>query len=481
MEGATGRRPGGVSSVFAMSSSPTGARPESSRALLRSSIIQRRRDTFANDTLPSTFPKNFLKNPFGLPLPLEVEAPPPVPSLSTLISPPKSPTTPTGSPSALRTPVIHPPPKAPLEPRKLAAIANALGVHAYAPSRPSSSQKPASSASPRYLLHVLPPMCLMPADEDEDEEVQSPYSRSAPGYHGQFSRGVMVPLHPTLASQAGAIAREYGLPSSGGIVLYLVSGGEAGPRISDEAWKTLWHKSLRHDRDNKSLSPAEKDSPQSSYPSPASSEAHGSTSSTLDIPIPSSLSLPIIAKVEFDIDRRKATWFDAFANARGLRGRPSTPVSIRSDSAFPLPLHLRTHRSFDGRGRADTGSTLARSQVSLSASDKAAADDEVRGVFGRSGIGRGIDSAPFRKGPPRPLKFSKDGGGDGLSDSPVDLDEDDSHLAYRIMIDGPEDGEDDEYTGPGSRFDRRASHLIMKEELDSLEKVRALFVHNTRR
>lgn len=71
-----------------------------------------------------------------------------------------------------------------------------------------------------------------------------------------FSRGTLVPLYPTLSSQLAAIAREYGLPSSGGLVLYLLSttdpstqqpfphaagfAGEGGPRISETAWSMLW-------------------------------------------------------------------------------------------------------------------------------------------------------------------------------------------------------------------------------------------------
>lgn len=34
----------------------------------------------------------------------------------------------------------------------------------------------------------------------------------------------MIPLYPTLSLQLSAIAREYGLPSTGGMVLYLVEG-----------------------------------------------------------------------------------------------------------------------------------------------------------------------------------------------------------------------------------------------------------------
>lgn len=71
-------------------------------------------------------------------------------------------------------------------------------------------------------------------------------------------RGTLVPLYPTLSSQLAAIAREYGLPSTGGLVVYLLStsdpassvqaplpgaaGFEGGPRISEEAWGLLWRR-----------------------------------------------------------------------------------------------------------------------------------------------------------------------------------------------------------------------------------------------
>lgn len=63
---------------------------------------------------------------------------------------------------------------------------------------------------------------------------------------------MLLPLYPTLSGQLGAIAREYGLPSKGGLIVYLlelsteiVSDGPhqafvGGPRISEEAWSLLW-------------------------------------------------------------------------------------------------------------------------------------------------------------------------------------------------------------------------------------------------
>ncbi|BGP35521.1 hypothetical protein JCM10296v2_007359 [Rhodotorula toruloides] len=116
----------------------------------------------------------------------------------------------------------------------------------------SSATQPPAGASSRFLLTVVPPGHL-PHDP--------PHPRSNPSASGygppeHFRRGTLVPLYPTLSSQLAAIAREYGLPSSGGLVLYLLSttdpstqqpfphasgfAGEGGPRISETAWSMLW-------------------------------------------------------------------------------------------------------------------------------------------------------------------------------------------------------------------------------------------------
>ncbi|GAA6031161.1 hypothetical protein JCM8097_004034 [Rhodosporidiobolus ruineniae] len=117
----------------------------------------------------------------------------------------------------------------------------------------SSSNSPSQAAgSSRFLLTVVPPKHL-PHDP--------PHPRTNPQCSGygppeHFRRGCLVPLYPTLSAQLAAIAREYGLPSIGGLVLYLLSttdpysqgpmpgsaalAGDSGPRINEEAWHLLW-------------------------------------------------------------------------------------------------------------------------------------------------------------------------------------------------------------------------------------------------
>ncbi|GAA6003683.1 hypothetical protein JCM10207_003545 [Rhodosporidiobolus poonsookiae] len=117
---------------------------------------------------------------------------------------------------------------------------------------PNGSPQAGMGSSSRFLLTVVPPQHL-PHDP--------PHPRTNPQCSGygppeHFRRGTLVPLYPTLSSQLAAIAREYGLPSTGGLVLYLLSttdpysqgpmsgaagfAGEGGPRINEAAWNLLW-------------------------------------------------------------------------------------------------------------------------------------------------------------------------------------------------------------------------------------------------
>ncbi|GAA5967389.1 hypothetical protein JCM3765_000510 [Sporobolomyces pararoseus] len=120
-----------------------------------------------------------------------------------------------------------------------------------------------TNSSSRYLLTVIPPSHL-PHDP--------PHPRTNPQCSGygppeHFKRGTLVPLYPTLSSQLAAIAREYGLPSTGGLVVYLLStsdpsssvpqplpgssgfAGEGGPRISEAAWSLLWSRLFEEEQE----------------------------------------------------------------------------------------------------------------------------------------------------------------------------------------------------------------------------------------
>jgi hypothetical protein len=200
-----------------------------------------------------------------------------------------------------------------------------------------------------------------------------------------------VPVYPTLQSQLVAIAREYALPSTGGMLLYLVT-DSPGPRITDEAWKMLWYRVLRADRDSAGTMPMISSTGGSNYPSRSGTPALGTTgypspasaspagsltklsrrpsecesydshsrSQSLSLPSPSpstgaasvnglgmgvgvgvgvgdlpagafnfssASALPILAKVEFDIDKRKAPWYEPWRQRRRQRVASSASTS----------------------------------------------------------------------------------------------------------------------------------------------------------
>lgn len=100
-------------------------------------------------------------------------------------------------------------------------------------------------------------------------QVRLPLAREilCPNASPHCRRGTLVPLYPTLSSQLAAIAREYGLPSTGGLVIYLLStsdpssatnaalpdtaglAGEGGPRIGEEAWSLLWERLFQEEEE----------------------------------------------------------------------------------------------------------------------------------------------------------------------------------------------------------------------------------------
>lgn len=318
-----------------------------------------------------------------------------------------------------------PRPRTPLHPHRLAKLANALGISAPVPlsqatgdTTPSSNPLSKPSSEPRrsptpsvvsatqstslpssyrskFLLHVVPPSHI-PHDSDSSDGFElTPPPPTASGYHTQFKRGTLVPLLPTLQSQLSAIAKEYALPSTTGITLYLVSSPPhpspetdwavpdgPGPRLSDDIWKHLWTRvanfeveaysrattpntaglgfsygdrssplfaqeflpsssTLRplispgrvtpqsfaypHTPTNSSASsnPLTHSTPseisQSEVDSPDTSLPPDSRAATLDLPglmLPSVI--PILAKVEFDIDKRKAAWYAPWIRSRKL-------------------------------------------------------------------------------------------------------------------------------------------------------------------
>ncbi|KAF8910055.1 hypothetical protein CPB84DRAFT_1743540 [Gymnopilus junonius] len=239
------------------------------------------------------------------------------------------------------------PPKSPLPPHRLAKLANALGVSTPIPLSKSPTQylsrsfsessnspidlrrspTPSATASSmgfssyppsnsKFLLHVIPPNHLPHDSENPDENSFLPPPPNTPGYHTQFRRS----------------------PSP-----YQMEMEEPGPRLSEDIWRHLWTRVLsaeqRDDLLMPSLSPRSTTSAMSprnpnifgfapaarSTPFLPQESAEPDTPDTsiedpgvrLDLPGLHSPSLiPILAKVEFDIDRRKAPWYEPWLRSR---------------------------------------------------------------------------------------------------------------------------------------------------------------------
>ncbi|KIL01040.1 hypothetical protein PAXRUDRAFT_128455 [Paxillus rubicundulus Ve08.2h10] len=345
------------------------------------------------------------------------------------------------------------PPRAPLPPHRLAKLANALGVSTPLPattstgtflspspthsgSSPSASSPElpwrsvtpstasglnfASSSQSKYLLHIIPPVHLPHESDTSDASELALPPPTASGYHIQFRRGTLVALQSTLHAQLVVIAKEYALPSTMGMVLYLVTaspqsrqnspmlcaspgladanGGEPGPRLSEEIWKHIWTRVLRAEREEAIalsqssipnslglgltmepncqsqflrplVTPMRTETPQprplvypltpststtsSASDLPSQEKSAGTLSSHSepepDTPDTSRSSdhgpqielpglncpsiIPILAKVEFDIDRRKATWYEPWVRSRRMKrseSRASTRTGSRS-------------------------------------------------------------------------------------------------------------------------------------------------------
>ncbi|KAI0095239.1 hypothetical protein BDY19DRAFT_76393 [Irpex rosettiformis] len=308
------------------------------------------------------------------------------------------------------------PPRTPLSPHRLAKLANVFGVPTPIPATHPhafsvSSSTPVSSPSPsplphemmrrsptpsgmsspalnafstsKYMLHVIPPMSL-PHDFDEIDLTLPPPTAS--GYHSHFQRGVLVPLYSTFQSQLAAIAREYALPSTTGIELFLSSSlntddsKEPGARLSELIWKHIWTRVITFEKDElltpgpkplglgmnynlaskstpsllqditsssvmslssvisprltetpqpmiSTTTPAPSTPSQSVYTSQSERDTPESASSIEpphgvdSLPLPglgSHSLLPVLARVEFEIDKHKARWYDAWLNSRKI-------------------------------------------------------------------------------------------------------------------------------------------------------------------
>lgn len=485
-----------------------------------------------------------------------------------------------------------PRPRSPIPPHRLAKLINAFGISAPlpprstrdsppppsqlspearrspAPSLASTPSSPAPTSHSKFLLHVVPPSHIPHESSPSHSFELTPPPSSASGYHTQFNRGTLVPLLPTLQGQLWAIAKEYALPSTAGMILYLVSSApssnpdaitpdEPGPRLSEDIWKHLWTRVAKFESESSNttvglgfgyggppsplflqpsntlrpllssnhvppqsfpLPPTPTGSWASSNPpthatfsetslsevdSPDSSLPSDSRAATLDLPgLTSPSIIPILAKVEFDIDKRRAAWYGPWIRSRKLNHQkrencartssesgtspisegPSQPESEGDASKVaPLPLKLVDRQAIprfllsvddEGNDGGDSGSLPPLSEsppnledpdpvdVELSApaeteGDEAGDNDEHSESQERPRLSLNIPPSPpsptlpsavsgtantYKKAAPPPLTLMPYGV--GISGSPEPVSSSSTRLAYlRDGVSTPSDGD----------------------------------------
>ena len=380
-----------------------------------------------------------------------------------------------------------PRPRSPIPPHRLAKLVNALGISAPVPPRspidpapppsPDARRSPvpslASTSNPapsKFLLHVVPPLHI-PHESGASETFHlTPPPSSASGYHTQFQRGTLVPLLPTLQGQLWAIAKEYALPSTVGMFLYLVSSApspnsdttsdttstmpdEPGPRLSDDIWRHLWTRvtkfesesysrgitpniglgfsyggppsplfpqpsnTLRPLLSSKHVAPQSfplpltptgstassnpptqatfSESSQSEVDTPDSSLPSDSRAATLDLPgLTSPSIIPILAKVEFDIDKRKAAWYGPWIRSRKLNHQKRENRSRTATESGTSP-------TADGPSQGqDQGDALKVAPLPLKLVDRQAIPRFLLSVGDEGDDGRDPDSPRLSESPP---------------------------------------------------------------------------------
>ncbi|WFD42265.1 hypothetical protein MPSI1_000906 [Malassezia psittaci] len=245
----------------------------------------------------------------------------------------------------------------------------------YSPMRARPANNQAASTS--HFIVLIPPSDL-PFDS-------LPARSALLASHAR--RGILLPLYPTLGGQLYALAREYGMPSVGGISLYLLDdgNGHSGPRISDATWASLWSGFFEEDDlDEPSQSMRTSDAEVISRPSPLPyARRFTPTSPRRRLPrVPSNASissmrspsaatyaletgrLPIVARFEWAVDPQRARWWSSFIgqpsdeSAQDRSEPMSAPLPMRHTSgSAPKPLRLNSQLSPPSAQRSTTRDT----------------------------------------------------------------------------------------------------------------------------
>ncbi|WFD33569.1 hypothetical protein MCUN1_000382 [Malassezia cuniculi] len=245
---------------------------------------------------------------------------------------------------------------------------------------PASTRINNHGASMSHFVVIVPPPDL-PVESIKSRNASSLGNMQA----SHVRRGMLLPLYPTLGGQLYAVAREFGLPSVGGLSLYLCDDGTgaSGPRIGDATWSALYSGFFEepaddiiddsHETENRSAP-----LPYSRMRNPNGFGANASANNISRSTIPrvasiSSLSnqssssaasflletgrMPIVGRFEWAVDTRRAKWWRSYVGEDEEEDEAPKNVPETRRASMPRPLRLNTRSST----RDDTNDSESRS------------------------------------------------------------------------------------------------------------------------
>ncbi|KAF5369924.1 hypothetical protein D9758_001014 [Tetrapyrgos nigripes] len=203
----------------------------------------------------------------------------------------------------------------------------------------------------RYFVIVVPPPAFV------QDHGQLGHTLSLGPQH-RLGQGMLMPLFPTMYAQLSAIAREFNFPSTTGLCLYLHvtdNGVTSTPRISDDSWQLIWNHIFE------ASSPSTK--------------------------------IPVVGKIEFDLDLRQARWYGAWLSS-SHREQLDVPSSVVPSTAPSL-----SHFRMDSRA---TELDLTIGDDTIDNPSHESSVPTVRHIPRKLSLVDRLDSVSTRSGPSRP-------------------------------------------------------------------------------
>ena len=279
---------------------------------------------------------------------------------------------------------------------------------------PLTTRISSNGASMSHFVVIVPPPDL-PIESIKSRNASSLGNMQA----SHVRRGMLLPLYPTLGGQLYAVAREFGLPSVGGLSLYLCDdgSGSGGPRIGDATWSALWSGFFEdtevthdesHDVENRSAplpysrgrtasglaaSASTNNIPRAAFPRvPSTSSIGNQSNSSAASFVLETGRLPIVGRFEWAVDVRRAKWWRSYVGEDdGEREDQKVEPDFRR-SSLPRPLRLNSRSSaLDEAPSSDVQSAQFSAPMSATTANEFA--DEAR----EGGVDVARSAAPLQK------------------------------------------------------------------------------------